>query len=189
MVDKDIIAGLTGARINTPTKGRPASRIPSMSSSASNDSIYETRDPFGDRSRRTRAKQRTWDPHPLRPILMSIPPIPSCPPFFVPITSRDRRIAPAQVPQTGRDCTNSLNGSSNPFSFARSAIVVDSPPGMISASHVSSSSGVRTRMEVMEALVFGFDVEHAGSRCKIAWCSAKAPCKAAAHMVERGVIG
>ncbi|CAG8773041.1 644_t:CDS:2, partial [Acaulospora colombiana] len=57
------------------------------------------------------------------------------------------KIAPAHVPQTGLVFTNSLKGSNKPDIRAKSAIVVDSPPGMIRASHAAKSEGVLTSFD------------------------------------------
>lgn len=100
-----------------------------------------------------------------------MPPNSSCPPFFAPSTPSARRIAPAQVPQTGLILTNALRGSRSPTKRARSAMVVDSPPGITRASHLARSSGVLTKQEVI-------DVCGIWRRERIAWCSAKAPCNA-----------
>ena len=50
-------------------------------------------------------------------------------------------------------------------------MVVDSPPGIISASHLARSSGVLTRQEVI-------DICGIWRRERMVWCSAKAPCNA-----------
>ena len=97
-----------------------------------------------------------------------------------------RRIAPAQVPQTGLVLVNSLSGCRSPPDLARNAIVVDSaerqnrviiwtpshlpPPGIIRPSHFSRSSGVRTRRG---QTFIGDDILR-----RAVSCSAKAPWRA-----------
>lgn len=77
-------------------------------------------------------------------------------------------MAPAQVPHVGFVFTNSLKGSNKPEIRANIAIVVDSPPGMINASHVESSSGVRTSLVVRLGSDFTFVHDFVASEFKVA---------------------
>lgn len=81
---------------------------------------------------------------------------------------------PAQVPQTllplpSFACaTKSRSGSYRPDFLTRSAIVVDSPPGTMSARQRARSAGVRTRTTWT-----------GGVSCSSAWmCSANEPWRA-----------
>jgi hypothetical protein len=114
---------LTGARMNMPWNGRFASRRPSTSKGASNDSTC-----IGP-MRCVLAKidaLPTCEPQPFRAILTATPPRTSWPPFFAFSTADESRIAPAHVPHTGFFLRNCAMGSSSPASRASSAIVVDS---------------------------------------------------------------
>src|SRR6202000_966874 len=112
-----------GARMNTARSGGPA--IPVSVMSDSNES--------------------TWRPNALRRTVMSIPPNVCCP--VAPSTRRSASmIMPAQEPRAGgREDRTLRSGSSISKDAASRHSVVDSPPGMISPSTDSSSSGRRTR--------------------------------------------
>ena len=76
-------------------------------------------------------------------------------------------IIPAHEPYVGMPAAiRFLIGSNTLNVFARETIVVDSPPGMISASIFSNSAGVRTSMPW---------TPHCAKAFK---CSRKSPCKA-----------
>jgi hypothetical protein len=66
----------------------------------------------------------TCEPHPLRAIVIDIPPRSSWPPFFAFSTACERRMAPAHVPHTDFVFTNSRRGSKTPESRASNAMVV-----------------------------------------------------------------
>ena len=79
-----------------------------------------------------------------------------------------RKIRPAHVPHSGfPELAYSLRGPTSPHRSATSAIVVDSPPGMTSPSHLRSSSAVRTSRAVTP-----------GRRRRAVECSRKEPCRA-----------
>jgi len=89
--------------------------------------------------------------------------------------------------------TNCLNGSSRPDRAATRDMVVLSPPGMIRASHLARSDGVRTSGKVQSMGGGGCEGGFAGERREAAerrrrMCSWKAPWRARTPTVM-GVIG
>ncbi len=86
-------------------------------------------------SSRSVSKECVWRPNALRRQVMSIRPR----------WARSSMIIPAHVPSTGRPLrANSRSGPASPSRSMPSVIVVDSPPGMTSASSPSRSAGTRT---------------------------------------------
>mmetsp|Transcript_14834 Transcript_14834/g.50041 ORF Transcript_14834/g.50041 Transcript_14834/m.50041 type:complete len:223 (+) Transcript_14834:395-1063(+) len=115
-----------------------------------------------------RSQLSTWLPKKFRCTSTSRPPMTDWPPFFWPVTWSERKMRPAQVPNTGRpSATNFCSGSTRSRVRATIAMVVDSPPGITRPARSSPRSALlrtsRTR----------------APRRPRAWaCSAKAPCRA-----------
>ncbi len=89
--------------------------------------------------------------------------------------------------------TNSRNGSSRPDRAATRDMVVLSPPGMIRASHLARSDGVRTSGKIQSMGGGGCEGDFGGERREAAerrrrMCSWKAPWRARTPTVM-GVIG
>src|SRR5215475_6894263 len=116
------------------------------------------------------SKESTWRPNAFRRTVMSIPPTVSWP--STPSSRRSASmIIPAQDPNTGRPAPTRLrSGSIRSKITASFHIVVDSPPGMTSASMSSSSSARRT--------VTGLAPKADSARA----CSATSPCKPSTPM-------
>lgn len=86
----------------------------------------------------------------------------------LPVAFSARKMAPAQVPHTGRCCAeNCLNSGMSPHRSATRAMVVLSPPGIISPSALCNSSFVRTSNACTPLIRFN-----------MVTCSAKDPCRA-----------
>lgn len=87
-----------------------------------------------------------------------------------------RKMSPAHVPHSGfPEEAYSLRGATSPHRSATSAIVVDSPPGMISPSQALSSSAVFTSV----TLTFG-------RRLRAEQCSRNEPWRARTPTVTLG---
>ena len=90
----------------------------------------------------------------------------------LPVAFSARKIAPAQVPQTGRCCAeNCLNSGISPHRSATRAMVVLSPPGIINPSALCNSPFVRTSNACTPLIRFN-----------MVTCSAKDPCRARTPM-------
>mmetsp|Transcript_88816 Transcript_88816/g.248599 ORF Transcript_88816/g.248599 Transcript_88816/m.248599 type:complete len:263 (-) Transcript_88816:2-790(-) len=180
---------MAGARMKTAGKLSKARRPAASASSVGSSEVTGA------------SKDSVWRPKKFLQLEMSIPPIWSPylhrfasvtkpasperpPPPPLPLTTaRERRMQPAQVPQTG--CAGRLVPSVAfpPSTYLRRLsmkvsvpamifIVVDSPPGITSESHASSSGTVRTwRMSSCRTSSSGRDLKQAS-------CSSKAPCSA-----------
>src|SRR5436190_9173793 len=138
-----------GARMRTAVIGRPGS---------------------GNHST-TRSDESTCRPNALRRTVTSRPPTPTC--SAVPSSTRSAsRIIPAQEPNAGMPSpTRFCSGSSSSKVTSSLPIVVDSPPGMTTASTCSSSSGRRTRTASTSQDV------------SAARCSRTSPCNASTPIV------
>mmetsp|Transcript_14032 Transcript_14032/g.33622 ORF Transcript_14032/g.33622 Transcript_14032/m.33622 type:complete len:268 (+) Transcript_14032:1807-2610(+) len=108
------------------------------------------------------------EPKKLRSTVTFSPPSSSCPPCFSPLLMRSaRKMSPAHVPHTAPPLAWNARRGSNRFQRrAMLAIVVLSPPGMISPLHPASCSALRT------------STASPPTRTTCAQCSAKDPCKA-----------
>ena len=94
---------------------------------------------------RSASNESTWRPKAFRRTTMSMPPM-VCWSGRPPSSRSASMIMPAHEPYMGSpDARASRSGSISPKSTASLLIVVDSPPGITSASTCASSSGVRTR--------------------------------------------
>lgn len=79
---------------------------------------------------------------------------------------RDMRMSPAHVPKRGRCRAKEMSGTRMKVASSRRAIVVDSPPGMMSASQCDKSLADLTSRVVM------------ARERRIVMCFSKPPCKA-----------
>jgi len=110
--------------MKTPVNGCSGFCKPSTSRGASNDSICPPQKKMSQDDYQEGVREPTCEPHPLRAIVIDMPPRSSWPPFFAFSTACERRMAPAHVPHTGFVFTNSLRGSKTPESRASKAMVV-----------------------------------------------------------------